>query len=241
MFCDIDKYYDYYYDEDSIPNVYAFRDICNLILLEPKGFPSSFGGIIINPGNEDFTVSIAMMEDISGKSTDEKQNHSTVELKKLRGKLNRDKNLSRFISKSRRFNFGKFIKQASKTYMFTYFVSIDDLSPHADDGVINLDGLKGNIFIVDEHNLKCAIMFSSEKLMEPTLSFYKKRGRNIYSQIIDLKTMTDFILKYNLDAVILEYAHNDVIIEKEYFEEYMDKIKKLNKNKSDYSNYAFIV
>lgn len=236
-FTDLDKYYDYFYDEDSIPVSFPFRVLIQGLTDDDE---ISFKGVKINPGYDDLIITPEMMGRAL-KQTKEKQLHKNTDLKKLRSKLNNDKKLSRFLSKSKKFDFEKFIKLTSKTYLFTYYVSVEDLKSRAKGGVIELKDEPGNIFIVDEFDRKCCMLFTSEKAMEPTLSFYKKRGRNIYSQITDLRSMAEYILKFNFDAIILNYANENILIPKEHVEASFRRIKKLNKNKKDYSNYVFMV
>ena len=158
-------------------------------------------------------------------------------MRKARREINKDKKMSRFVSKYPNVDIDKFFKIASKKHFFTYFSSIKDLSQNARENIIDLTDFHGNIFIVEEGNFRLATLFTSDKLLEPTLSFYKNRGRNIYLQMVDLKTMAEFIIQNNFDGVIVNYANGDMLIAKKHFEKY---IKKLKKNK-DYTNYAFII
>ena len=235
LYTDLDEF-NKYSKEQKNPSDWDFPNVIRHL--------ENLYGILINPGHDNFFITpdiiIEALEQFTPFNRCDlmKDSFSNEELRKI---MDADYD---YLDKSLDKDFEDACDELSKSLLFTFLISDDDISDGNEDGIIELgDDKNATVFIIVEEGMEFALLFTSPKYFNPTASFYKNEGRHVYSHIINLELLAKVVLDLDLDGIIVNYAHpNMKVFPREYLLDYMGEIIKASSHFEDfYANYAFLL
>ena len=186
-------------------------------------------GIVINPGIDNFFISNDWILEIYERYPDFtsywnlKSDFTIEELKELYNKDTSD--IDSFLDDYMGFGLGVLVKELSKSVVYTYTASKEDLSKYIDDGFIKTSDVEGNgIFTVKEDNLEGCYIFTSPKYFKPTQEHHEKQGWNLFALPTTLELMAKYIIELDLDALVINPAHQNIVIYRNDLLKYLNLI-----------------
>ena len=159
-------------------------------------------GFILNPESEAFFIDSDLFSLINETPQSEFnlfEGYSTSELKDLKNSID-NHGLEEFISDY--INYGDYFglfERISDSTLLTLMLSRDDLEDYACDGVISMKKTIPLAFLyLDEIGGKYATVYTSENKISNV-----NTSLNKYSQIVNFLNLVDFIIKDDLDGIII--------------------------------------
>ena len=236
----------------------AFTSIDDFMAFSKRDYPMSWEfvryfeflqtdveGVIINPNDLSFIIGldmiIAVLEKFLGFTEFDKLNLNFTheELNSLREVEN--PNLQKLLSSpcSRM----ELYEEMSKSLLFSLMGANKKADKYAENGIIPINKIDtAGLATMEEFGMECGLLFTSYNYLEPVYSFLtNNQNRIVYPHIINIELMVKFIIQLDLDALIINNAHQNYIIKRQELLQDMDDIVKLcRKNVKDaYFDYAF--
>ena len=237
VFSDDDAFIDYY-GEDS-----DFEAIANDIrfYIELIG-ESEIDGLVINPGNLEFYLEkevlenlplnpvIEIKDDFEGYNSDQLQNiaqNATNE--SLISFMNDDDN-----------HFEALMLELQKATLLDAVVSEEDLSQHAENGIISLDET-GTLPLctTGDDDVQLGVLFTSPDKIRNAIE--EDSELNYYYQIALLDDFIEFVLKSDMDGIIINPSEEDYVIGRDELLEAYGGLTYNNPSFKKAIDYAFIL
>lgn len=234
VFTDADEFVDYHGKDceyDMTANEIDFYiDLLN---------ENEFDGLIINPGAEEFFIGRDLIIEIpfTGKSETEDSTdaYDANQLFDFSKSINND-SLEEFI-KNGDHHFEALMLELHESNLLNIIASEDDLSESAEDKIINLEDKDYSICITNDDNKEFGILFTGKDIIQDLIE--KKEDLNYYCQLTQLDDFMEFVLKNDMDGIIINPGTDDYIISREYLIEAYGGLTYNNPVFKESSNYAF--
>lgn len=176
---------------------------------------SSLDGIIINIEGINITLDKEFISQIPDTEpvafSDEQPAYSKEELKELFNTVTNDDLVRLMHTKGK--DLEALMVELSNSYMINPIISDEPLDEISQNGIIRCSDAGGfNLFIIDEDPIRLAMIFTSRDEM---LKFIDKSDSNCYGQITVLTELFDFILRNDIDGVVINPASENYYILRE--------------------------
>ena len=174
-------------------------------------------GIVINPGIDNFFISdkwileIYEMYPVFNNYWDLKSDFTNKELKEIYNKDTSE--IDSFLDNYMGLDLGSLVKELSKSVMYTYVASKEDLSKYINEGIIKTSDFGGNgIYTLNDQNIEGCYIYTSPKYFKPTQDFHEKQGWNLFALPTTLELMAKYIIELDLDVLVVNPFHQHIII-----------------------------
>ncbi len=166
---------------------------------------SSLDGIIINiegmciPFDREFLSEIPTGSAVT--FTEGEEAYSAGELKDIFESITNDELVDFFENDTDHNDLESVMVQLSNSHLLNAVISDDSLDEFAQDGIIKYSDVGGfNLFIMDDDPIHMAMLFTSKEEMADTI---KDSDSSFYGQITVLSELFEFILRNDMDGIII--------------------------------------
>ena len=176
---------------------------------------SALDGIIINIEGINITLDKEFISQIPDTEpvafSDEQPAYSKEELKELFNTVTNDDLVRLMHTKGK--DLEALMVELSNSYMINPIISDEPLDEISQNGIIRCSDAGGfNLFIIDEDPIRLAMIFTGKDEM---LKFIDGTDSNCYGQITVLTELFDFILRNDIDGVVINPASENYYILRE--------------------------
>lgn len=219
LFTDMDEFRKSFSDDESESHsfdLWMYRMMIELEFLD---------GFLLNPESEAIVLDGKLfmeLDDLPKHDYDQKDSLEGSGLKSLRDSIDNGK-LERFMNDpSNVARYEELIGCISDSTMLTLLLSDENLDDYVQDGVIDLSrtGPVTRLY-VDRLGGSYATLFTSEDKMVNV-----DGGMNRYSQIVNVSMMADYILREDMDGIIINPGFDDVLLTRDVILEYWPLLRK---------------
>lgn len=166
---------------------------------------SSLDGIIIDmegmciPFDKEFLTQIPSGEPVT--FTGNEDAYDAGELKGIFESVTNDELVDFLENDVSRDELEPLMVQLSNAHLLNAVISDDSLDEFAQDGIISFSDVDGfNLYIIDDDPIRMAMLFTSKAEMADTL---KDTDTNFYGQVTVLTDLFDFILRNDMDGIVI--------------------------------------
>lgn len=232
LYTDEDEFEKAYSDSDyqAIPNeIEYYIELVN---------DHEFVGILINPENEDVFIEREFLNGIPVaeiSKSDDGEGYSSQKLRDIAINASNE-SLAEFM-KSGDDHFEALMLELSKATLLCVVASDDELEEHANDGIIAVEDVSDFELCttIDGEN-EYGILFTDVDAINET-----KGEGNFYCQLALLDDFMDFVLRSDMDGIIINPAKDDYLISRQYLIEAYGGISYNNPNFKNALDYLFVL
>ncbi len=219
LFTDMDEFRKVFPDFDVESHEFPFRSYVETLK------KSKLYGIIVNIESEAFVMPKDVLIDLDDEfspSFSDEDSYTSNELKDLKDSIDNG-TLEEFIANPE--NIGRYeelFDLISESTMLTMLLSRDDLTCHAEDGIISMKetGPLGYHY-TEKGSGQYATVFTSESKMD-----YVTTPLNKYSQIVNFAQMVYHILQDDLDGIIINPGSENILLTRAVLLEFSPIVEK---------------
>jgi hypothetical protein len=240
LFTSQEEFYRYYDEGDEFEpmenefEIYAAivgEEEIDGIVIDAEGVAARIPKDMVEFAEADFSISF-----------DDLETRSKKQIKKTYSRAS-NKSLVRFIEKeSNKDNFEGLMVQLSNSDMLNLVVSHESLDGYAKNGVIKaMDAGGFNLFGVDDGEAFYAAMFTDKDAILKAIP--ENDGLHYYGQLTKVSSLFDFVLRNDMDGVIINPNTHDFIIPRSEFLSQASGIELVVEDQSfrNCLDYAFLV
>lgn len=214
LFTSEEEFYKYYDEDDEYEPLSNEFDIYAAIVNEEE-----IDGIIIDAESLAARIPQDMVEFADADysiSFDEIKTRSAKQIKKAYETAS-NKSISKFITdKSNEEDFEGIMVQLSNSDMMNLVVSNESLDEFAKDGVIKANDVGGfSLFAIDSGDAFYGALFTDKDAMLKAIP--EDDGMSYYGQLTKVSSLFDFVLRNDMDGVVVNPGSDDFIIPRSAF------------------------
>lgn len=236
LFTDMDEYRKVFPDFSVEAHSNPFLTYFNLLK------ESDCHGFVINLDSEYFVIPKDAMDDdeyFPEFEFSDEDSYTSGELKEFKNQINNTE-LEEFIQNPQNTaKYEELFEMISKSGLITLMLSAEDLSVHAEDGVISTEEIETPVYCyVERMGGKYATVYTSESMTD---SIPVKRNK--YSQLVNFCQMTNCVLFDDLDGIIINPKNDNIVLTRDTLLEFSPVIgMKCNNHKLNSAvNHVFLM
>lgn len=237
LFTDIDEFEEFFgkdFESQPIPNDFEFY----IELLRENDFE----GIIINPGSDEFMMDRELLLELPiVRADDDDDGEYEIYDKEMLLKAAKDaknESLVEFI-RSDNDEFESLMMNINDSTLLGLVVSPQDLSEHAENGIIShADAGEFILSSIGDDETNFMPLFSD---VDKIRNFIEDDEYNYYYQIVLMDDMIEFILKADMDGIVINPNVDDYLISRQYLLEAYGGLTYNDPHYEKASEYVFIL